>query len=383
MNAKRVLVVSSHILPHVGGVEVLVDQEVTTLATAGYDVILLSSNISGAGTEPRYPPNVEVIRVPASDFLERRLGFTCPLFSPSVITTLWDAIGRCDVVHAHQFTAINSVLALAIARLRGRPCILTEHNGIQPRKSWLGSLLFRMVAETFGRLSVRFASKCVTYNSRVMKTLKSLGGPRKPISFIPYPIDRHLFTRRSEMSRESARNALGWRLDRNKVLFVGRLVPEKGIPLLLECVDPERYDIVFCGSGNAALLGELPRAGIEYLAPRPRAEVVLLYHAADILVLPSYVEGFPLVAREAMACGLPTILAYDEGYEPYRDFPMLSFCDLTVDSVRTSIRDALSNQTPPDPGNNLADIDDPAAWIEQVYSLGEGTLMQLPQRGRQ
>ena len=40
-------------------------------------------------------------------------------------------IGWCDVVHAHGFMFQNTALAVVLARLRGKPCVLTDHGGIQ------------------------------------------------------------------------------------------------------------------------------------------------------------------------------------------------------------------------------------------------------------
>jgi D-inositol-3-phosphate glycosyltransferase len=144
-------------------------------------------------------------------------------------------------------------------------------------------------------------------------------------------------------------------------------VAEKGIPLLLEAVDPERYDIVFCGSGDPAILGPLPRPGVEYLPPRKRADLVKVYHAADMMVLPSFVEGFPLVAREAMACGVPTVLGYDPGYEPYREMLPLRFCKLNSESVRQAAYDGLL--TSDRSSNSSIQMPTPAQWVRLIYDV--------------
>ncbi len=367
----RVLITTSHALPHIGGIAVLVDTEVRALAAAGHEVTVVTSRIGGKGDAPVYPPNVRVLRVWASPILER-IGLFFPLFSPWLLWVLWREVGRAEVVHGHAWVAPNTALALLFARLRGVRAILTEHNGIQPRKSRLATWGFRLLVETIGRVSVGSAGRCVTYNARVMADLRRIGGSRKPVEFIPYSINADLFRPPTPDERTTAREALGWAPGRKKVLFVGRLVAEKGIPLLLGAVDPEQYDIVFCGSGDPAILGPLPRPGVEYLPPRKQAELVRVYYAADVMVLPSFVEGFPLVAREAMACGLPTILGYDPGYEPYRGMPLLRFCGLTEAEVSSAIRErletALVSNRPPASGR-LMPLN--AEWMETVYRFGD------------
>ncbi len=364
MKRLRIVVTSSHALPHVGGVEVLVDKEIRALASLGHEVVLITSDESGAGETPVYPDNVRVIRVASSGFLERRYGLFVPIPSPRLLSVLFREISRCDVVHSHGCIVLNSAAALLVAWILGKPSILTEHNGIQPRKTRLLTYIVRLAMETLGRMSARLARRCVTYNSRVQRNLRRFAGPRKPIDFVPYPVDKERFFPPSPEVRRQAREQLGWPEGRPKILFVGRLVAEKGIPLLLAAADPA-YDLVFCGSGDPGILGPLPRPGVEYLPPRPQAELVRIYHAADLLVLPSCVEGFPLVAREALACGLKSVLAYDPGYEPYRELPNLSFCKLTPQSVRSAIHAALSR--PLEHNASTAFDFSPTEWVQRIY----------------
>lgn len=337
----KVLVVSHLALPHVGGVENLMDLEVRGLAAAGHSVALVTSDGSGAGRSPNYPDSVRVIRVPAWHLLERRFGIPYPLFGPRLLAVLWEQIRAADVVHVHGFLFMNSSLAVVLAKMQGKPCVLTDHGGIQKFESELATIVARLGAETVGRLSATLASRVTTYNARIQVTLNRLGR-RRDAEFIPNPVDAALFHPPTAKEREGARAALGWPADRRKVLFVGRLIAAKGVPLLLESRDPS-FDLVFCGPGDPAILGPLPRAGVEYLPPRPQEELRGLYHAADALALPAEVrEGFPLVVQEASACGLPAVLGYDPGFEPYRELPGLTFCERSPEAVRTAIQNALA-----------------------------------------
>ena len=337
----RVLVVCHLALPHVGGVENLVDLEVRGLAAAGHEVALVTSDGSGAGRTPMYPANVHTIRVPAWHGLERRLGIPYPIFGPRLLAVLWREIRRADVVHAHGFMFQNSALAVVLARLLGKPCVLTDHGGIQKFGSRPATFVARFGAESVGRLSATFASRIVTYNARIQGTLNRLGR-RKDAEFVPNPIDGDLFFPPTVTERDAARAELGWKQDRKKVLFVGRLIAAKGVPLLLDALDPS-FDLVFCGPGDPAILGPLPRSHVEYLAPRPQGELRKLYYAADALALPAEVrEGFPLVVQEAVACGLPVVLGDDPGFAPYRALPGLILCERTPDAVRSAIRKALA-----------------------------------------
>jgi glycosyltransferase involved in cell wall biosynthesis len=362
----RVLIVSHLALPHVGGVENLVDLEIRGLAAAGHEVALVTSDGAGAGRDPQYSDAVRVIRVPASHVLERRFGIPYPLFGPRLPLMLRREVVRADVVHIHGFLFQTSVAAAVIARLLGTPCVLTDHGGIQRFGSRAATFAARIAAETIGRLTATLTSRIVTYNGRIQRTMNRLGR-RKDAEFVPNPVDGRLFSPPTETERSSARAALGWPPGRSKVLFVGRLIATKGVSLLLEAADPS-FDLVFCGPGDASILGSLPRGGVEYLPPRPQAELRTLYHAADALALPAEVrEGFPLVVQEAAACGLPVVLGNDPGFDPYRGLSGLILTERTPAAVRAAIHRALELSVCPTPRGVAAFFPSLEEWISRIY----------------
>jgi glycosyltransferase involved in cell wall biosynthesis len=371
----RVLIVSHLALPHIGGVEVLVDREICALIAAGHEVALVTSDGAGKGQTPVYPPVVRVLRVPAAHVLERWLRLPYPLFSPRLLPTLLTEVKRSDVVHVHGSMFMNSIVALIVAWWCGRERVLTDHGGIQRFESWTTRLVARVAIETVGRLSARLATRLVSYNTRITGLLERLAGRGTTALFLPNPVDRVLFHSPSPEERVAARRHLGWAVGRPKVLFVGRLTPEKGVPLLLKATDA-RYDIVFCGSGDPGILGHLPRPGVEYLPARPQRELVRLYHAADVLAVPSDVrEGFPVVVQEAVACGLNVLLSYDEGYEPYRSMPGLSFCTRDPEAIKHALVQNLettSSGRRSAPGDLSQWCPEPDVWIRTLYGQFDG-----------
>ena len=99
----------------------------------------------------------------------------------------------------------------------------------------------------------------------------------------------------------------------NFALFVGRLVPEKGIRTLIDAwqrIGPN-FPLRIVGDGPlapqvAAAAAQCP--WITWLGRRPRAEVLTLMRAATLLIFPStWYEGFGMTVAEALAVGLPVV----------------------------------------------------------------------------
>ena len=102
------------------------------------------------------------------------------------------------------------------------------------------------------------------------------------------------------------------------VLFVGRLVAQKGIDVLLRAFAvllrevPEAQLIITGDGGLELYLKRLMRYlglhdNVSFIEWKSGSELVTLYQHAQVVVIPSYFEPFGIVALEAMACGRPVI----------------------------------------------------------------------------
>lgn len=109
-----------------------------------------------------------------------------------------------------------------------------------------------------------------------------------------------------------------------RVLFVGRLVPEKGGPLLLDALSMLRERNVpvvarFVGDGPIRALLETTAAelgltdSVEFVGAVGQDHMLDHYHWADVFTLPSYMEGLPVVIMEALATELPVITSRING----------------------------------------------------------------------
>jgi glycosyltransferase involved in cell wall biosynthesis len=313
---RRILFTSHYALPHLGGIEVAIDALARALCARGHEV----THVASAAIRPDDPPArpepapYRTIRVPALNGLERRLGVPYPLYSPALIAVLRREVARVDVVHAHGFLYMPTHPALWLARRHGAARVLTEHVGRVGYESPVLNGIELAAVASVGRAGARLAQAIVALNDKVEHELAALA-PGRPIARIVNGVDTERYRPPSPEERRALRVSFGWD-ERPRALFVGRLVAKKGVGVAAAAAAGVGIELVVAGPG------ELPPAGgahVTLLGPQPPDRVAELYRAADVFVLPSRGEGFPVTAQEALASGLPVVLADDPGYAPYVD----------------------------------------------------------------
>jgi glycosyltransferase involved in cell wall biosynthesis len=317
---RRVLIVSAFVLPHVGGVEVIVEQQAASLAEEGFDVTVVTSDpkgspVDGATDSRDRERSYRVVRNRAWNGLEHR-GIPYPVWRVGGYARLFRLVRESDVVHVHDVTYLSSLGAAVFARLARRPLIVTQHVAVVAHDEGTVEMVQRAVYGTWGRLVWRWAGEIVVYNPIVRRFLVECGVDAHKIRLVYNGIDTAYFSPGGGSDRQRVRDRYGLPLERPVVLFVGRLVPKKGVDRLIAARGSE-YHIALVGSGTVP---SLP-AGVTCLGPLERHELRDLYRAADLFAFPAVGEMLTLVMQEAMACGLPVVATDEPDYAAYRFGP--------------------------------------------------------------
>lgn len=230
---------------------------------------------------------------------------------------LWRYVGRAKPRFMLAFNHQIAVLLVVIRWFLGRPqrLVVRNRNTLSVRRRHVSSLWHRYVVHGITRLLYPRVDAVIAQSKGMKQDLVEHFGFRMDrIRVIPNPIAPEIYgaapRARAEEGDEDATASM---------LFVGRLVPQKGVDHLLDvtrqCLTQQtnvRLDVVGTGPERSRLQQRARDLGIEehVVFHGFVDDVTRMYRSASVTVLPSQFEGFPNVLLESIALGTP-VVAYD------------------------------------------------------------------------
>lgn len=260
-----------------------------------------------------------------------------------------------DVIHAHWLIP-QGLVALCLKRHASIPYLVTSHGGD------LFGLRGRMLTALKRRVAA--SSSAMTVVSTAMRDEAFHVGLKPPeLAVLPMGVDlRERFVVDAQVERA-----------RDELLFVGRLVPKKGLPHLLDALPAvlaRRPSVILTIAGfgpeESSLRVQARRLGIEshvnFLGAMPQESLPGLYRRASVFVAPfirddsGNQEGLPVVLMEAIGCGCPVIVGEVAGVH---DLLGSVASDVCVDAKNTQALAAAI----------LATLDNPEQALERAKSI--------------
>lgn len=264
----RVLIYSRAFLPRIGGLEIHVDRLARYLVAQGHEVRAATVTPTSGEDQSLYA----VLRNPSPPALLR-------------------AVAWCDVYYQPN-VSLRGFWPLLILR---RPWVVSHH-------SWYtrsdGRITF---PDRLKHYLVRWADGSIAVSAAIAADLDGRA------QVVPHAYREHIFRRMEGVARD------------RQLIFVGRLVSDKGVDLLLEALAllagrGVRPDLTIVGEGPEApaLRAQTNDLGlssqVQFLGLRRDEELAKIYCHHRIAVVPSrYNEPFGIVALEAIACGCAVV----------------------------------------------------------------------------
>jgi phosphatidyl-myo-inositol dimannoside synthase len=296
-----VLLVTDYYPVHGGGLEIVAGQLASRLSNE-VDIRWYAAGPTGELT--RQGLTLRPMR--CWNGLERHFGLPVPIPSPRSLLSVIRAVRTSDVVWVHDLIYLANLVAAFSAIVARKPLVVTVHVGAIPyRNPVVRQVMAASIALT-NRWILTRAAAIAFVSERVQSEFLARWRLRDQ-RLIPNGVDLETFKPLTSTERGLIRSRLCLG-ERPTVLFVGRFVDRKGLPLLHELAKlMPSVDWLFAGRGPLDPASwALPNVRVE--RDRSGQSLAELYGVADMLVLPSVGEGFPLVVSEALAMGLPVLV---------------------------------------------------------------------------
>ena len=282
-----------------GGIEIVVEELSRRMVEQGHSLTCYNRgghHVSGKQFDGKNLRKYKGIRL-KTVFTINRKGLAA--MSSSMFAALKAAVGRYDVVHFH---AEGPCAMLWLPKLFKKRCIATIHGLDWQRAKWGG---FATKYIKFGeKVAVKYADEIIVLSKGVQDYfLKTYG---RNTVFIPNGVNKPIVTEANLVKRK-------WGLEKDSyLLFLGRLVPEKGVQYLIEAFQKVQTDKKLVIAGGSSDTEEFMKQ-LKKMSQNDNRIIFTgfvqgemldeLYSNAYLYILPSDLEGMPLSLLEAMSYG--------------------------------------------------------------------------------
>ena len=299
----HILQVTPYFYPHFGGVESHVMGLSEGLMNLGHEVEVVTSRYD------RMPETEKIKGIKVT-----RLPQWINLYNTPVVTSIQDFVRRshADIIHVHSPPPFTERFAAKGAKDARKPLVVTHHCDLE-LKGFLGKMAVNVYQSFLGKYPLKVADRVISTTNSYATTSRSLWDI--DVDVVPNAVDVNRFNPKNKGDFIRDKFAEG---DEPLALFVGRLVPHKGIGILIRALE-------YLQGGKLLIIGDGPYLNwlkqltkklnleerVVFVGPISDYWLPAYYAATDVVVLPSTsrLEAFGIVGLEAMATGKPLVLS--------------------------------------------------------------------------
>lgn len=279
-----------------GGIEVVVEELSTRMVDLGNEVVCYNrkgNSVAGSEFNGKRLGEYKGVKIKEVFTIDKK-GLAA--MTSSLSACLKAGFGRYDVVHIH---AEGPAFFSFIPKWMGKKIIVTVHGIDWQRAKWGGFASWYI--KKGEKNAVKYADEIIALSEGVKRYFKEAYG--REVMFVPNGVNRPEIKDVQEIKN--------WGLQKDGyVLYLGRIVPEKGLKYLLEAwkgVSSDKKLVIAGGISDTGDFGrevkELAGDDVVFTGFIQGRELEELYSNAYIYCLPSDLEGMPLSLLEAMSYG--------------------------------------------------------------------------------
>jgi len=303
----------------VGGLAAHVYDLSKMLIKKGFEIHVLTCGFPGAADyeiiDGVHIHRFDAYEIPAPEFLQWDLNMNLLMEKKAI--EIIDKY-QIDILHAHDWLVASA--AIGLKHLYRKPLIATIHSLERGRRSGLFNDGQHMI-DQIENLLVQEAWHNIVC-SQYMQSLChfSFDFPNDKMTIIPNGVRYNDFSIDLSAEEKIRHHKKYAKEDENIIAYIGRLVPEKGVNVLLGAINAvlkKRPKTKFVIAGEGWHRNELERITRElkiannvlFTGYIPEEDFLAYFNVADILVVPSTYEPFGIVALEGMATKTPIIVS--------------------------------------------------------------------------
>lgn len=283
-----------------GGVEIVVEELASRMVLEGHNVTCYNRkghHISGKEFDKKDINEYKGIKLKSVFTIDKK-GLAA--MSSSLVASIKAAFGNYDVVHYH---AEGPCAMMWIPKLFGKRCVATIHGIDWKREKWKQGFASKYIK--FGeKIAVKYADEIIVLSTGVQDYFEKTYN--RKTHFIPNGVNRPAVYEAKQIKEKFS-------LDKDSyILFLGRLVPEKGIRYLIQAYKNVKTDKKLVIAGGTSNTDEF-MSELKAMAASDERVIFTgfvqgklldeLYSNACIYTLPSDLEGMPLSLLEALSYG--------------------------------------------------------------------------------
>jgi glycosyltransferase involved in cell wall biosynthesis len=325
-NQPTICLLTESYYPIVGGGETQGRIMAEDCIEKGFQVIVITRRSNDDLNEFEKIGEISIYRVPpvGSSHLNRWIMLVTSL--PSLIRL----VSQYDIIFVSGFRSLG-IIGVLISKLFHKVCILKADNNGEMSGDYFKSGLAKWNLTLSSRpvraflwlrnLLLKQADAFISLSKEMTQEFVNYGIDQKKINLIPNSVDTTVFYAVPASKKNELRKKLGIKPDDKVVIYTGRLLETKGLPLLIKVwhkirTEHDKCQLVIVGGGSKDIHDceeeikqyvELNRLEDSVKFTGNVTNVDEYLQASDIFVFPTENEAFGISLIEAMACGLPVI----------------------------------------------------------------------------